>query len=187
MKFWPQKRWKRILLTAFLVTLAVLVGVGGYLEYSVYREVTSEVRVLNPNGAKTALVIYHPGLSDFAQNITYTYSEALAAAGWRVEVATASQEAPTDLSRYTLLVLPWAIYDFNPAPTITNHIHRIGSLNGIDTVIIAIGGGLDPLNARDAMNRIVTDADGTVLQSLTSFRSQRNLDVLREEAAKLIL
>jgi hypothetical protein len=185
LRFWPKKRGKKIVLTTLLVALAVLIGVGGYFEYSVYREVQTETQVLNAGGAKTALVIYHPGLTDFARNITCTYAEALATSGWRVEIATASPQAPTELSRYSLLVLNWAIYDFNPAPTITNHVHRIGSLNGIDTVIIAIGGGLDPFNAKDAMNKIVEDADGTVVQSLTSMRSQRNLDALREEAAKL--
>jgi hypothetical protein len=173
------------MLTTLLIALAVLIGVGGYFEYSVYREVPTETQVLNADGAKTALVIYHPGLTDFARNITYTYAEALAACGWRVEIATASTQAPTDLNRYSLLVLNWPIYDLNPAPAITNQIHRIGSLNGIDTVIVTIGGGLDPLNAGAAMNKIVQDADGNVVQSLTSFRSQRNLDVLREEAGKL--
>jgi hypothetical protein len=81
--------------------------------------------------------------------------------------------------------LNWAIYDLNPAPTITNHIRCIGNLNGINTVIVAIGGGLDPLNASNAMNKIVQDANGMVVQSLTSFRSQRNIDALREEASKL--
>ncbi|MGD6850652.1 MAG: flavodoxin family protein [Candidatus Bathyarchaeia archaeon] len=185
MRFWPQKRWKKIVLTTLLVTLAVLVSLGGYLEYSVYREVTTQTEVLNADGAKTAIVYYHPGLTDFARNITYTYAQALAAGGWRVEVATASTQAPTDLSKYSLLVLSWAIYDFNPAPTITNQLHRIGNLNGMDTVIIAIGGGLDPLNAPANMNKTVQDANGTVVQSLTSYRAQHNQAELTEEAAKL--
>ncbi len=185
MKFWPQKRWKRILLTTILILLVAVVSVGGYFEYSVYREVTTDTQVLNPDGAKTALVIYHPGLTDFAHNITYTYANALAAKGWRVEVATASPQAPTDITKYALLTLIWPIYDFNPAPTITTQIHRIGNLNGTKTAIIAIGGGIDPLNAPSNMNKIVQDANGTVVQSFTSFRSQRNLDALTEGASEL--
>jgi CheY-like chemotaxis protein len=112
-------------------------------------------------------------------------AEALAQAGWRVEITTPSAQAPTDIAKYQLLVLCWAIYDFNPAPTITNQVHRLGNLNGIDTTIIIIGGGLDPLNVKDSMNRIVADANGTVVQTITMFRSQRNLGLLQEEAAKL--
>ncbi|MCW4000943.1 MAG: hypothetical protein NWE93_11960 [Candidatus Bathyarchaeota archaeon] len=187
MRFWPQKRRKKILLTAFLVVLALLLSVGGYLEYSVYREAQTQTQVLNADGVKSALVIYHPGLTDFARNVTYTYAEALADAGWHVEIATANPQAPTDISKYSLLVLTWAIYDFNPAPTITNHIHRMGNLAGTDTVVIAIGGGLDPLNAPEKMNNIIRDANGTVISSLTSFRSQRNLALLQEEASKLAI
>ena len=185
MRFWPQRRRKKILLTAFLIVLAVLVGIIGYFEWSVYREVETETQVLNANGAKSALVIYHPGLTDFAQNITYTYAEVLATRGWRVEIATASPKATTDLAGYSLLVLCWPIYDLNPGPTITNHLQRIGNLNGIDTAIITISGGLDPLNAKDAMNKNVEDANGNIIQSLSSSRSNRNLEDLREEAAKL--
>lgn len=185
MKFWPQKRWKKILLTTLLIVLAVFVSIGGYLEYSVYREVPTDTQVLNPDGAKMALVIYQPGLTDFARNITYTYANALAASGWRVEIATASPQAPTNITKYSLLALVWPIYDLNPAPTITNQIHRIGNLNGVNTAIVAIGGGIDPLNAPAAMNKIVQDTNGTVVQSLTSFRSQHNIDTLAEKAAEL--
>jgi hypothetical protein len=173
------------MLTSLLITLAALISLGGYLEYSVYREVTSQTEVLNADGAKKAIVYYHPGLTDFARNITYTYAEALASNGWRVEVATVSTQAPTNLSKYSLLVLSWAIYDFNPAPTITSQLCRIGNLNGMDTVIIAIGGGLDPLNAPANMHKIVQNANGTVVQSLTMFRSNRDFATLQQEAKTL--
>jgi hypothetical protein len=187
MKLWPQKRWKKIVLVTLLVALATLGSVAAYFEYSVYHETPTDTQVLNADGAKTALVIYHPGLTDYAKNVTCTYAEALASAGWRVEITTPSNQAPTDAAKYQLLVLCWAIYDLNPAPTITNQIHRMGNLNGVDTTIIIIGGGLDPLNVKDQMNRIVAEANGTVVQTITSFRSQRNLNLLQEEAAKLTL
>ncbi|MCL5949319.1 MAG: hypothetical protein M1490_02440 [Candidatus Bathyarchaeota archaeon] len=79
----------------------------------------------------------------------------------------------------------WAIYDFNPAPTITNQIVRIGNLNGINTTIIILGGGLDPLNVKDAMTKTIQDANGNVIQMLTSYRSNRNFEFLKEEASKL--
>lgn len=185
MKFWPQKKWKKIVLTALLVVLAVFIGLFGYLEYSVYQEIQTPTEVLNADGAKTALVIYHPGLTDFSHNITYTYADALTANGWRVEVVTASQQAPTDLSHYSLLTLIWPIYDLNPGPTITNYVQRLGNLNGINTTIISICGGMDPLNAHATMNKIVQDANGTIVQSLTSTRGQHNLAELRQAAAIL--
>lgn len=187
LRFWPQKRRRKILLTTLITVLAVFGGLFGYLEYSVYREITTQTAVLNAVGAKTALIIYHPGLTDYAENITYTYAEALAANGWRVEVTTASSQAPADLTKYSLLVLCWAIYDFGPAPTITNYIHRIGNLNGISTVVIVLGGGLDPFNAKEAMIKTVENADGNIVQTLTAYRSNRDFSQLRSEAAKLTL
>ena len=185
MKFWPQKRRNKIMLTILLITLATLGSIFAYLEYSVYHETPTDTQVLNADGAKTALVIYHPGLTDYARNVTYTYAEALAEAGWRVEVTTTSPQAPTDIAKYQLLVLCWAIYDLGPAPTITSQIQHIGNLNEVNTTIIIMGGGLDPFNVKDQMNRIVEDANGNVIQTITSFRSQRNFSLLQEEAAKL--
>ena len=120
-----------------------------------------------------------------AERLGLATQEALAEAGWRVEVTTPSPEAPTDIAKYQLLVLGWAIYDFGPAPTITSQIQRIGDLNEVNTTIIIMGGGLDPFNVKDQMNRIVEDANGNVIQTITSFRSQRNFSLLQEEAAKL--
>ncbi len=185
LKFWPQKRWKKIMLITLLIFLAVFISLGTYLEYSVYREVTLK-ETLNNSGAKTALLIYHPGLTSFAEDITYAYANGLVANGWRVEVVTASQQAPLNLSQYSLLVLCWAIYDFNPAPTITNYLHRIGNLKDMNTTIITIGGGLDPLNAKEAMNNTVKSVNGSIIQSLTMFRSQRNMTQISTEAIKIV-
>ncbi len=172
------------MLTTLLIVLAVFVSIGAYLEYSVYREITS-TETLNNNGAKTALLIYHPGLTSFTKDIAYAYADGLVSSGWRVEVTTASQQAPTDLSKYSLLVLCWPLYDLNPAPTITNYIHRVGNLQGINTTIIKVGGGIDPFNTSATMNNTVQSANGSIVQSLTMFRSQRNLPAISAEASKL--
>jgi hypothetical protein len=170
-----------------LVVLAVLLGIGGYLEYSVYREVSTKTVVLNPDGAKTALLIYHPGLTDFARNVTYSFADGLVSSGWRVEIATASPQAPTSLANYSLLVLGWPIYDFNPGPTITNQIHRMGNLNGTATVVMVIAGGMDPLNAQASMDKIVQNANGTVLKTLQAFRGGDAWQTMQEEGSKITL
>lgn len=184
MRFWPAKRWKRILLTALLVAVAVFAGLGVYLEYSVYREV-SVTEILNPSGQKTALVIYHPGLTSFTKDAANAYVDGLVFSGWKVELTAASQDAPVDLSKYSMLVLCWPIYDFHPAPTITSYIQRVGSLNGLSTAIITVGGGLDPLNAQSAMNKTVQEAHGQVVQALTLFRTNRNMTELTSQASSI--
>jgi hypothetical protein len=183
-KFWPQKRWKKIMLTILLIVLAVFVGLFAYMEYSVYREV-SLTETLNPSGSKIALVIYHPGLSSFSKDVASAYADGLVKSGWQVELTTASIQAPSSLSKYSLLALCWPIYDLNPAPTITNYIHQVGDLQGMNTTIITIGGGIDPLNASAAMNKTVQDQNGAVIQSLTLFRNNRNMTALTEQASSI--
>ena len=172
------------MLTTLLIVLAVFAGLGAYLEYSVYREVTL-TETLNPSGSKIALVIYHPGLTSFTKDVASAYTDGLVNSGWQVELTTASNQAPSDMPKYSLLVLCWPIYDFNPAPTITNYVHRIGDLKDMNTTIIAVGGGLDPLNAPAAMNKTVQDAHGTIIQSLTLYRSNRNMTALTQQASSI--
>ena len=69
------------------------------------REVVSEISVLNDGGSKTALVVYQPGFSSFPRDASYAFAVCLASCGWRVEITTASPQAPVDLSKYTLLTL----------------------------------------------------------------------------------
>jgi hypothetical protein len=185
MKFWPTKKWKKIVLTTFLVLLAAFLVVGAVLEYSVYREVAVPLDVLNADGAKIALVLYHPGLTSYAQDNAYAFAEGLASVDWRVEIATASPQAPTNIANYSLLVLVWPIYDFNPGPTITTQLQRIGNLQETNTVIIAVAGGLDPFNAPSHMTQIVQDYNGTVVASLQAYRGTDNKPILRQEASQI--
>ncbi|MCW4025380.1 MAG: hypothetical protein NWF01_10165 [Candidatus Bathyarchaeota archaeon] len=185
MRFWPQKKWKKIVLAVFLVLLAAFLVVVGVLEYSVYREVATPTDVLNADGTKTALLIYHPGLTSYAYDNTYAYAEGLASVGWRVEIATASPEAPTDIGNYSLLGLFWPIYDFSPGPTITTQLQRIGDLNQTNTVIVVVAGGMDPFNAQAQMIQIVQDYNGTVIASLQAYRGEDNKPYLQQEASQL--
>ena len=90
----------------------------------------------------------------------YSYADGLITSGWQVEITTASPQAPTDLSNYSMLLLSCPIYDLNPGPTITHCVDMVGNLNGIKTVVIAIGGGIDPpLHAPNIINKIVQNAN----------------------------
>ncbi len=185
-KFWPKKKWKK----AFLITLIALVIVGvpiiTFFEYSVYAETAGSIEVKNEAGTKTALIIYHPGLTAFSHDIAYTFADRLASNGWRVEITTASAQAPAIIAEYDLLVLDWPIYDFYPAPTITNYINRIGDLQGKDTVILTVGGGVNPLNAQETMKQTVQDANGNIKSSFIIFRGG-NFTEKADQAANQIL
>ncbi len=55
----------------------------------------------------------------------------------------------------------------------------------MSTTIIIMGGGIDPFKVKDSMTKIVQEANGTVMQSFTSFRSQRNLNLITQRASEL--
>jgi hypothetical protein len=78
------------------------------------------------------------------------------------------------MSKYDLLVLVWPIYDFNPGPTLTNYVKHVGDLNGTNTVILTIGGGINPFNAQNTMHNIVADHNGTIIAEQTLFRGGGN-------------
>ncbi|MDI9578113.1 MAG: hypothetical protein QM398_08275 [Thermoproteota archaeon] len=185
-KFWPKKKWKKAVLITLIALVIVGVPIITFFEYSVYAETVGSIEVKNAVGAKTALVIYHPGLTAFSHDIAYTFADRLASNGWRVEITTASAQAPESLAEYDLLVLDWPIYDFYPAPTITNYVNRIGDLQGKDTVIVTIGGGINPLNAQETMKQIVQDANGNIKASFIIFRGE-NVTEKAEQAANQIL
>ena len=99
------------------LALSVLILVTGVaLVYFVTSlEVASGVEVLNRGGEQgRALVVYHPGRTAFHEKVTSAYADGLVSNGWRVEMTTASSQAPADLSTYDLLVLADPGYPWTP-------------------------------------------------------------------------
>ena len=164
---------KKILLVAVIVFVISVVGVVGAIFFKIRSDFSSKIDVLNPEGTKTALVIYHPGLASFQQDTTYAFADGLVENGWKGEITTPSSEAPTDLSGYSLLVLGSPVYAGAPAPTLQRHLERIGDLNGIDTVLIVTSGGSDG-EAEATLQQAVEDHDGNIVLVLSLYTSTPN-------------
>jgi hypothetical protein len=129
------------------------------------REIVSEVEVINSGGNKTALVVYQPGFSGFPKDVSYAFADGLASSRWRVEITTASPQTPSDLSDYGLLVLAYPVYGGTPGTAIVNYVSQASNLNGVDTVIIACGGG-DSGESVDILKQKVENANGTFYSML---------------------
>ncbi|MCW4034644.1 MAG: hypothetical protein NWF03_04700 [Candidatus Bathyarchaeota archaeon] len=143
MKLWPTKKWKQILLVAIIAFVVVVSGVLGFVFVKISSDYTSDLQVLNADGSETALIIYHPGLSSFMQDVAYAFADGLVENGWRVEITTASDQAPTDLSGYSVLVLGSPVYAGTTTDSIKRHVERISDLEGIDTVLLVTSGDSD--------------------------------------------
>lgn len=162
-------------LIAAIVTIAVLfLAWQGLFVSLVNAEVISDVEVLNPDGsAGTALVVYHPGKSSFQERINHAFAEGLVSNGWRVEVTTASSQAPADLSDYDLLVLGAPTYEWRPAQRTQHHLKRLGDLGCQPTVAVITGAGATDLSIA-TMEDLIREANGDLVKSLVLWTAAPN-------------
>ena len=190
LRFWPQKTWKKILLVFFLALLVVIAASIAFLALAVLpninKDVVSGIDVINPSGSKTALVVYQPGYTGFPKDISYAFADGLASTGWRVEITTASSQAPSDLSGYSLLVLGFPVYGGKPGDPILRYINRTSDLNGINTVIIALDGLNSPAGSVNTLKQKVQAVNGTFYESLTLWIGNfSSADIARQAGSKI--
>jgi len=157
---------------ALFVVVAALISAYAFVSLVIYpninRDVVSGVDVINAGGSKTALVVYQPGYTSFPRDVSYAFADGLASSGWRVEITTASSQAPSELSGYSLLVLGFPIYGGKPGDAIVRYVNGTSNLNGISTVIIAVG-AFSPGEVLNTMTQKVHAANGTVKESMALF------------------
>ena len=162
MRLWPHKRWKKVALVLCLIFI-VMVVLSMYAIVSINKDVVGPIDVMNAGGNQTALVVYQPGLSSGPKDNAYAFANGLASAGWRVETTTASPEAPSNLSNYSLLVLVYPIYGGRPGEAEDRYVERLGDLQHIKVVIINVRWAHE---IEDYMKQKVEAQNGTVLKSL---------------------
>ena len=165
------------LAVAVVSFVVLLLAWQGLLSSWLNAEVVSEVEVLNPGGAAgTALVVYHPGKSEFQHDVSHAFAEGLVSNGWRVEITTASSLAPADLAGYALLVLGAPTYDWEPAKRTRHYLKGLGDLRGQRTVTIISGAGYAELSG-PTMERLVREANGELVKSLILYTKRPNEDL----------
>ncbi len=156
--------------------LAVIVVAVAYLDYGRNKEVASEVEVLNPAGTTgTALVVYHPGKSDFQRRVFSGFMEGLVSNGWRVGSTTPSAQTPTDLSGFDLLVLGGPTYWFTPNRPVKRYLKRLGDLEGQPTVTIITALGVGERSA-SILQKQVREANGDLVKALLLYKMRPNDD-----------
>jgi len=190
LKLWPQKRWKKILLISVLVVFVVFASLLAYVAYAISTDVVTEVVVENPGGSKTALVLYHPGLSSFAHDVAYAFTEGLVSNGWRVEIATPSAQAPSEPSEYDLLVFCFSTYGWEPDSPTMRQIERMGDLEGVDLVLVGLAAG-DAMGSKAKVAEVVLSANGNIiseiaLNSIAPNEGNKSATELAEQAGREI-
>jgi hypothetical protein len=129
----------------------------------------ARARVVNPSGARgTALVVHHPGLSDFPGRVTDALARGLARQGWRVELAITTPRASAAPSRADLLVLVAPTYWWAPARPVVRWLDHAGNFRGTPTVVVVTAAGQSSRSRRVLEDR-VRAAGGRVLAAREFF------------------
>lgn len=161
----PHKRWKKILLITFLAMMVFGGAFYGYTRATINKDVVSAIDLLNSGSNKKALIVYQVGLSSGPRDASYAFADGLMSVGWQVEVATASPEAPSNMSSYELLVIVFPVYGARPGEAAVRYINGLGDLQQISTVIIncRLSNAIENI-----MREQVTAQNGTVYDALLS-------------------
>lgn len=173
MRFWPQKKWKKILLIVILILIITSFSTLAVISYLINTDKVTELEIINPNGEKNAVIFYNPGLSSFAHDVSYAFADGLKLNNWRVEIATPSIEAPTDLSKYDLIVITSNTYGFNPDTPTIRHLERIGDLKEKQTVLITLGAG-SAEQSQQVFEDLVKTQNGTIIATLLLYSMAPN-------------
>lgn len=127
------------------------------------REVASDLTTLNAAGQRgRALVVYHPGLSAFPKQVTGSFADGLVRAGWRVDVTTASAQAPGDVRDYGLVVLGTPVYADAAARPLSAYIDRVRDFHAKAVVLVFTAAG-DANPAMDKAAAQISASNGRVL------------------------
>ena len=160
--------------------LMVAVGLGllmGAVMLQVRIDAPSAVVTVNPGGTTgRALIVFHPGLSSFQEDVTAAFVDGLSDGGWRCDVTTASRQAPQDLVGYDLLVLGAQSYEWRPACPVRRYVERLGDLQGLATVILVTGAGSTD-RAAGLLEGHVADVNGRVIERLEVWQAAPNEQV----------
>jgi len=149
-----------------LAIIIILFSTAGIMMWRTGQETITPLRTLNPQSSgPRALVVYSPGLSDFHQKTAEAFAAGLAASDWSVDTVTASSQAPTDLTGYTLLVIGGPIYGGQPSKPIQDYTARLGDLKGIRVYTLLTSAGENP-QAEEAMSSWVMAHGGVEAGSL---------------------
>lgn len=157
------------LLIGLLVAVVLVVVVAGLLMLWLLNAVSTEkvtpvATISAGSGTGTALIVYHPGLSDFPDRIVAAYAEGLAEAGWRVDRTTASKAAPADFAPYDVVILAGPVYGGLSKP-LSDYIARV-DFAGRPVVVMVMGAGDTENTLRQAADR-VSVGHGTVIERLS--------------------
>lgn len=159
---------------AWVMIPAVLGLFVGSILFQVQIDVPAEIQTFNRGGPTgRALIVYHPGLSPFQEEVTYALVEGMIEGGWTCDVTTAHRGAPTDVRDYDVLVLGSPTYAWRPATPMRRFVSRLEDLREKPTLLVLTAAGTTG-GAFDVFRADLETAGGRVLDELVIWQAAPN-------------
>jgi flavorubredoxin len=166
----------RTLLKIGLILVIILAIATGLILSRIGKPIERDIEVKNEAGTEVVLMVHHPGLTGFLGKVMEAFSEGMVSIGYRVEMTTASPRAPTDISKYDLLVLGSPTYGGNASKPLSDYLTTLGDLGEMSVVVIATG--LGNATAASHMEKLVVGNNGIVVLKLGYAGMGANADIL---------
>ncbi|MGY5878740.1 MAG: hypothetical protein RTV31_00760 [Candidatus Thorarchaeota archaeon] len=120
-----------------------------------------DLEIQNPDGTTgTAFVVFRPGITTFNEDIVNAFINGLVESDWRVEVITTSDQTPTNVTAYDLIVLGAPVNGVQPHTAMLAYLTRADFEGKPVQLILTMGGsGADAIisfrNATISANGVV--------------------------------
>jgi len=152
---------KRICGLICVITIAGLITTTMIVVSLNSREIIRDVEIRNPDGTKgTVFVVFRPGLTSFNEDIVNEFIRGLIDSDWRVEVTTTSQQTPTNVTTYDLIVLGSTVNGGKPHQSMLDYLSHVDFEEKRVVLILTSGGIGGP--GIDHFKNATIDANGTV-------------------------
>jgi len=158
---------------AVLVWAAWEVGYGVIYTGRFQRERPSELVRLGQGNGPRALVLFHSAHRGFQRRMQPLLAETLADRGWRVDLTTASRQAPADVDAYDLVVLGAPAFNGDAARPVLDYVRRARGLAGKSVALVVSGGGTTA-SAMRRLRRAVEAKGARVAEALELWTTAPN-------------
>jgi flavodoxin len=134
-------------LGVILVVIIAFVSMG-FIVYDVMSYTATSSEKLNPSGNEVgkALVVYDPGISGSAKDVSAVIAKDLQAKGYAVDLAGISSTAAKNTSGYNIIVVGGPVYAGKASSSVQSYLSALKLDNNAKVGVFATGQDADVIN-----------------------------------------
>ncbi|MPW25445.1 hypothetical protein GC105_06560 [Alkalibaculum sp. M08DMB] len=153
------KKWKKACIIVIICILVIGLGsLGGMMYVTSAQSVehsSNEIVLPSDENGKTALVIYQPGRSEFAKNISDSIAKGLNDSGYEVTIDYPGEYLPTDIGQYDIVAFGTTAYYGEFSPILGNYMSEIKNIDNSTLLIYSTGMIKDNFTELEGLNKLL--------------------------------